>query len=303
MILMLALLTLPYLPIVRWQLRLWLRPAFQTGHPFVPFPTMLTTLLWAFGRGVQGRGSLWSLLPFVFLLLSGLALRLRRANRALDGTVVSWPPATGSTDPIVAPSALLTRLCLVVWLIVPALALFLVSLSKPLFTDRYLIWIAPAFYLLVAAGLAAVRQRWSLVSAALLAVVLAFNLQAVWGQSHTVIKSDFRSAAAYIGERRTHGDLLLFLIPYVRHTYEYYADDTAPWTDAPFTNAGASEEDVDTALTDATRDHRAVWLVSSEPELWDSSGRVLSWLQAHGALTDQARFVRVQVARYALSRP
>ncbi|MDH7484784.1 MAG: glycosyltransferase family 39 protein [Anaerolineae bacterium] len=271
LLLVLALLTLPYLPIARWLLRLWQRPGFQTGHPFVPLGQMLNVLLWGFSRGVQGNSPLWTLLPFVFLLLAG--------------AVLGWQKGVWA---------------LLSWLLLPPLALYLISLRKPLFADRYLIWTGPAFYMLLATGLTAVWRRWRPLAVALLALVVALNLQAVWGQAHTVIKSDFRRAAAYVEPRRAPDELLLFLMPYVRHTYAYYADDPTPWAEAPYTNDGDSPEEVAAEMARLTAGRSAVWLVSSEAELWDGRGLVVAWLEAHATPTDAADFVRVRVARYTL---
>jgi len=185
--------------------------------------------------------------------------------------------------------------------LLPPLALYLISLRKPLFADRYLIWIVPAFTLLLAAGLSAVWRRWRPLAAALLVLVVALNLQAVWGQAHTVIKSDFRRAAAYVEPRRAPDELLLFLMPYVRHTYTYYGDDPSPWADAPYTNGGATPEEVDAELARLTAGQSAVWLVSSEAELWDRRGLVVAWLEAQGAPGDEADFARVRVTRYTFS--
>jgi hypothetical protein len=55
-------------------------------------------------------------------------------------------------------------LLLLAWLLLPPLLLYLISLSKPLYTDRYLIWIGPALLLLLAQGVAALwgsGGRWA----------------------------------------------------------------------------------------------------------------------------------------------
>jgi 4-amino-4-deoxy-L-arabinose transferase-like glycosyltransferase len=307
MLLLLALLTLPYLPIVRWQLKLWLRPAFQTGHAFVPLGTMCTTLLLGLARGVQSTRALWTLVPFVFFLLCGVALDWKRRVEPLgenpdegcgEGTSVSGTP---SAEP--APAIDSARPALIIWTVLPVLSIYLISLHKPLFTDRYLIGIAPAFCLLLATGVTAVWRRWPALSLSLLVLAVSLNMQAIWSQSNTVIKSDFRAAAAYVEKRRGSDELLLFLMPYVRHTYAYYAADPVPRAEAPYTNDGTDVTRVDEEMTRITTAHSAVWLIRSEAETWDRRGLSQSWLDEHGSLTDSADFVRVQVARYALSSP
>ena len=306
---MLALLTLPYLPLVRWQVRLWLHPTFRTGHPFVPLGTMLTVLLWGFSRGVQGESTLWTLTPFVFLLLAGMVLGWREGKEGTEGAEGAEGAQGNSRELGGTEESGEAEICdlrfvvcgLLCWLALPVLGIYLISLHMPLFADRYLIWVAPAFYLLLASGLTAAWRRWRPLAMLLLVLIVALNLQAAWSQAHTTIKSDFRSAAAYVERRRAPDELLLFLIPYVRHTYAYYADDPTPWAGAPYTNAGATEEEVDAELSRITQGRPAVWLIASEAEMWDRRGLVPAWLEAHGTRTEEADFVRVHVARYVLS--
>jgi len=305
MLLMLALLTLPYLPIVRWQLVLWLQTSFQTGHAAASLATMLTSLLWGFSRGVQSDSSLWTLLPPVFVLLAGSALgwgRKDRAAREWEGAgqdSIARDSVRQSVASFHPPKFSVVRLLL--WLLLPILAIYLISLRKPLFTDRYLIWIAPAFYLLLARGLWEVRRRWRALAVALGTVLLALNIQAWWGQTHTIIKSDFRAASAFVEERRAPDDLLLFITPYVRHSYSYYGGQSLSWADPPYTNSGAAQAEVAAEMARLTDDHPVVWLIRSEEDMWDRRSLAQAWLETHGVLNESAEFVRVQVSRYDLS--
>ena len=47
---------------------------------------------------------------------------------------------------------------LLIWLLLPPLAVFGLSLGLPLFTDRYLIWALPAFLALAGLGVAALAR-------------------------------------------------------------------------------------------------------------------------------------------------
>ena len=305
MLLVLALLTLPYLPIVRWQLVLWLQESFQTGHAVVSPTTMLASLLWGFSRGVQGSGSLWTLLPTVFVLLAGAALGWGRNGGGVRESADANEEAPSRPRVLQAavkdhlPQFSVVRLLL--WLVLPVLGLYIISLRKPLFTDRYLIWIAPAFYLLLARGMWEMGKRWRLLAVVLGTVLLALNLQALWSQAHTIIKSDFRAASAFVEERQAPEDLLLFVMPYVRHPYSYYSGQPLSWADPPYTNSGATEAEVDVEMSRITDNHPVVWLIQSEEDAWDRRSLARAWLDEHGALNESAEFVRVQVARYDLT--
>jgi hypothetical protein len=251
-----------------------LTPA-ETGYQFFPLPDMLAALLNGYSMGLVPWGSAAVLLPFGLLLLIGIGDQVAQRQ------------------PNVA--------ALVLWLFLPVSMVFAISLSRPLFTDRYLIWIAPAFYLLVALGIAALARHVRALGPGLLGLLLVLNLQSIHAQETTPFKSDFRAAAAFVAEHIQPGDLVVFQIPHARYTFDYYyRGRTYAWAEGLWTNAGLSEADAGAALRAQTRGYNAVWLVESESEMWDSRGLVRGWLEAHGRAETRAAFTRVDVVRYIL---
>ena len=277
-----AALILPYAPLLRWQLPMALTPA-ETGYPFFPLPEMLLILLNGYSAGLVPWVSEAVLALFGLLLLSGVIVRFSPSSLVRHR----------SSDAV----------ALLLWLFLPVVVVFAISLVRPLFTDRYLIWIAPAFYLLVALGIAAWARQARWLGPALLGLLLVLDLQAIHIQVTTPFKSDFRSAAAYVAARIQPGDLVIFQIPYVRYTFDYYYRGPAyTWANGLWTNAGLSEAEADTAMRGLTQNYRAVWLVESESAMWDQRELVRRWLDAHGQVTEGAEFTRVNVIRYLLLR-
>ena len=282
-----AALVLPYLPFARWEIPLLLSD-FQTGHPFYPLSQILVTLLQGFSLGVTAHPTLRIFLPFpqgpsglflyegfiviLFLVLAGLFLYRDRQSLQL----------------------------LLCWLLLPPVIVYLISLRVPLFSARYLIWTIPSFLLLLGVGLIAVREQSRVVFVLCLVGLLLIDTSALFTQSYTPIKADFRRAAAYVRTHRQADEPILFLIPYIRYTFEYYYGPADPWIGAPHTNDGLNPEEVDKQLREVTGNTEDVWLVVSEPELWDGRGLVGQWLESNGRLIDEAAFARVKVARYLL---
>ncbi len=283
----LAGLILPYLPMAWWQAKLWLSPTFETGHPFVSLPDVWLVLAEAFGRGIVPSYEPITLLPFILAWLAGAALW-----PAIRDTRRDWRTAT----------------LLATWLLLPPLALFGVSLGMPIFADRYLIWVMPAFLALVALGLVGIARVWRPLGLLTAGVILAVYLAGVWQQAHVPIKADFRSAASFVAAHQRADDLLLFQIPYVRQNYRYYSDrfDSSVGRlrgiDGPYTNDGLGEPAVAETMTSGTAQAAAVWLIASETPMWDARSLTQAWLSAHGAVTDQAEFARVAVTRYELRK-
>jgi mannosyltransferase len=194
----LSALLVPYLPLLAWQLPLLMVPG-QTGFRFEPLHAMIRSLLVNYSLGVVPGAALWVTGLFVAVLLLGGALLT--ADRSLR-------------------TSLGILLC---WLTVPLAGLFLVSLIRPLYTARYLIFVLPAYVVLLAAGVTAIGRRAPWLGGLLLGAVLAVNCWGLWRQATMPIKADFRGATSYLTRRMAPGDLILFQIPHGRHSFEYYA--------------------------------------------------------------------------------
>lgn len=284
-LLYLALLTLPYLPLARWQAPALLNADAQTGYPFVPLPTILLVMLAAFGRGILPATDPAVLLPITLAALIGVG-------------VWSWQ-GNASGIPPVRRRWIIVGL-LLVWLILPAVGIYLISLRRPIFADRYLIWTLPAFLGLVSLGVTALARAGRLLARAVLAALLALNLTAIAEQTTRPIKSDFRAAAQFVLAHRQAGDGFLFQIPYGRYTFSYYAGEIGRWLDGPYTNHGMSAAELNAMLTQATADLPAVWLIATETAMWDARDLTTAWLKTHGRVTGHAEFARVVVTRYQL---
>jgi len=256
----LAALTLPYLPLLAWQMPLLFKKA-VTGYRFV-----------------------------VGLLLAGGALVRRREWRLSVGVLLCW-------------------------LLLPVMGLFLLSLLRPMYTSRYLIFVLPAYLLLLALATVAVGQRSRLLAGGLLVSLLLLNGWGLWVQARTPLKADFRSATAYVARRLESGDLLIFQIPHGRYSFDYYfrrqewpkegalqsplSDDASRlflpflargqgaayrWADGLYTNAGLTVGEVDRRMREVTAGSRAVWLIATEVPMWDAGNLVQGWLEEHGRL-------------------
>ena len=302
-------LVLPYVPLLRWQLPLVLSPA-DTGYQFVPLHDMLVSLLTNYSLGPISGTLRWAAFFFVVLLLAaGWLWRDHRSRLSSLGILAGW-------------------LC------IPVLSLFLLTLVRPMYTARYLIFVLPAYLLLLAAGVVAIARRSRLLAGLLLAALLVLNFLGLWRQSQTPIKADLRSATEYVTSRQTPSDLLLFQIPYGRHSFDYYllryqeqqqntqdaavthlwdADylifmplvagpgaDSYRWAEGLYTNGGMGQDAAYAAMERLTAGNETVWLIASEVDLWDERGLVQAWLEQNASMADQAHFVGVSVYEYRL---
>jgi hypothetical protein len=291
----LGLCLLPVIVVLPWAWRMLWRGR-SIGHPFVPLPNMVSTMLYAFGRGITTAGGLWPIGLAILFVLAGVLLwpdagrLIERARIALAGRRRK-----------VGEVAYVGVLC--AWFAVPLLGLLVISLRVPMFVDRYLIWTGPAFFLLVARGYDQLRRRMAWLATLCLAALLILNGAAILAQSTTPIKSDFRGAAAFLREQRRPGEPILFHLSYVRDTFEYYFGPVMPAAEGIPTDEQTTPESVDRAMRAQLENaqgepYKVVWLVLSEPEMWDQRGMTVAWLDAQARPDLRVEFARVSVVRY-----
>lgn len=303
----LAGLTLPYLPMVWWQWRMLTSTVQLTGFSFTPPVEMARTLLYNHSRGFMPLYDTIWMTPIFFLGAAGLLLgwgEIARRDSAMPLKLAGW-----------------RRFALTVsWVMLPVLGIYLMSLRQPIFTDRYVIWIAPALMMWLATGVIAVQRYvpWigSGLATLLLLYVIGFWLAAGWQQKTLPTKYDLRGGVTYIAQRRSPDALLILQIPHMEFAYRYYTSDfgprpfadsearLAPWMGGLWTNNGwpddAAWHEVQWQMAAQTAGFDDVWLLSSEVEMWDARHLMNRWLNEQGSLVEQADFHGVQVRRFRL---
>jgi mannosyltransferase len=306
----LALLTLPYLPLLAWQWPMLRAAERLTGFHYTPLPVILKTTLLNHARGFMPGEPLWIFVPVFFAAALGLLL--------------GWSelPADGEFADTTIPLAPMRRHLLVAtWLSVPILAIWVLSLRQPVFTDRYVIWALPAGLLLAALGVQAVRANLARAGAPLAfllaGAICAAWLAAGWQQATRTIKYDLRGAVRYVAAQRAPNTLLILQIPHLEHAYRYYSSDQGAdpfagsdarlgrWAGGLWTNRPADETalalEVDAQMRALTAGVPDLWLMLSEPDMWDHRRLMATWLEQNGAVVEQAHFHGVQVRHIRLA--
>jgi hypothetical protein len=266
------------------------------GHRPASLSQMVTTMLHAFSRGILDVGGLWAMGLATFVLLAGTMLWAGPSlRRWLLGDARSAERQSFPRNTIGERRAVLGTW---IWLGLPVLGLYAISLRVPMFVDRYLIWIGPAFYLLVARGLDQVRRRSAVLSGLCLTLTLVISGWGVWAQTSRPVKSDFRAAAEYVRQNRQPGELVLFHISYVRETFEYYYGDSSPAAGGIPADERTTKAAVEAAMRERVAGYDVVWLVLSEPEMWDPRGLTVAWLESRARQEARLDLTRVSVIKY-----
>lgn len=202
--------------------------------------------------------------------------------------------------------------------LVPALGELAVSLRRPIFSDRTLIWTTLAYYLLVALGLGKLARAGRIrLAGAALAFLLALDLLGLGSYYLYFQKEEWDAAAAYVARESRPGDLLLFHASWVQLPFDYYlrryhADPQAPLPErrglpVDLFDRGVLEPKMSQAdlprLDRLVAGRERVWLIYSHEWYTDPERLTLRRLHEHFCLADKQTFVGLAVYRFEPCSP
>jgi hypothetical protein len=179
---------------------------------------------------------------------------------------------------------------------IPILAELIVSIRRPIFIDRTLIWTTIPLILLLAAGITQLRFRPLMI---LMLGILATNYLFSTGDYYRFFqKEDWSTAAGYVANFAKKGDLVLFNSAFVQIPFDYYFKTYEDLysiqvekrgVPADMFESGILEPKMTTndvsKLTSLLHDHTRVWLVYSHNDYTDPMGLIPQTLASQMRLT------------------
>jgi hypothetical protein len=192
---------------------------------------------------------------------------------------------------------------------IPVLGELIVSIRRPIFMDRTLIWITIPLFLVLAAGIAQLRFRLLIIVAL---GILSTNYVCSAGDIYRFVqKEDWNTAAGYVAYFAEKDDLVLFNSNFVEIPFDYYFK---PWEDRyglqvekhgvplDLFDSGILEPKMTTddipGLTSLLSGHNRVWLVYSHDSYTDPMGLIPQTLAAQMKLIRTRDFYGGQVQLY-----
>lgn len=263
-LLILALAALPLVPYAAW--RLGLGP--ERDQHFVPLTVMLKDIVLGFSFGkTADQASPWVMAldaGFAALLAAGLAgaWRARRAAALFLGG----------------------------YLLVPVVALFAVTFVKPVYMGfRHILVVAPAYYILLGAGVSGLARRrraagWAAAALALGAMLAA---DAAFYRDPRFRKDDYRALATYVRAHAVPGDALVVPNGVLKLAFDHLAPDLPVISLPPFLASGLQDpRPAEDQLMPLFRQHPRLWYVDPPRTPVDMP----AWLDARALRVDRQDF-------------
>lgn len=183
---------------------------------------------------------------------------------------------------------------LVILALSPFVGELLVSLRRPIFLARTLLWFTIPYGLLLAAGLLQLRRRVLVLGA--LSLVLVTNGLSLRHYFVNYHKEQWREATAYVCERADDDDIVLLNAPYVDIAFDYYHRRCGKILDHQ--GFSASQENL-AKLPDLIAGRQRVWLIYSHNGFDDSQQLLADALGKQLRLVRDEHFYGIQLLEYA----
>jgi type IV secretory pathway VirB2 component (pilin) len=194
---------------------------------------------------------------------------------------------------------------LVTMMAAPFIGELLVSLRRPIFYDRTLIWTTIPLFLLLAAGLLQLRYRPYILGG--LAFIVAVNAVSLQQYFTRFEKEQWREAAAHVAGQVRKDDLLLFNATWVQIPFDFYFHDA----NRPVEERGAPVDLFDRGilepkmartdlprLRELIRGRERVWLIYSHNWYTDPQNLIPNALGEELRLLEEHPFVGLDVRLY-----
>lgn len=280
----------PWLPTLWTQIQI-----LAGGEWWVPIPTI---------RTLAGIKFFWIANPFL-TSIGPFVIRLHRITAVLFLTLVfmgclTWakaPPSMSGTSwfrPI-GWAPLEETVILVLWLLVPILVPFTLSQTSPsIFLSRYIIGVAPAFYLLVARGVVVLNRRWF--AGGLCLLILALSMPGLLRFYRTPQKEQWGHVARVVEREGRPGGLVVLSQRWVEIPWTYHYRGSL---DRFAVSDDDGIDEVAEQIKAAMVGHRRIWLIVSRFSPRETAVKALGALVPKGAVA-QHRFVGMKVFLYEI---
>jgi 4-amino-4-deoxy-L-arabinose transferase-like glycosyltransferase len=240
--------------------------------------------LTAFGAGLAVAPSTGWLITVPFLVVLGTGLLfLSRLRSSAQGWGGAW--------------------LIVAYLFLPLVLAWIVNPIMPFFYARYLLLVAPAFYLLVAWGVLSLGRAWRPLGA-VGALLLAGSLYGLYGyySDDAYAKGQYGQMMAYIEAQAQPGDGLLLANQLQRPIFDYYRPEGLeaylfPRYEYPLEDPRTAQD-----LEAIADKHPRLWLVRfGNPAEYDPDGTLTRWLATRGSKAYAGGWTDADLSLYVMA--
>lgn len=182
------------------------------------------------------------------------------------------------------------KLFLLLWLFVPMLLQYLISVLHPsikIFGPiRYLIFCIPAYLILISKTISELKPRHLKLVLFLIVVLSVLPISAYYMNPH---KQQWSDVALYIKENIKPGEIILFNVPSGKNAFSFYYGDYNNTFGVPNANRAA----------ELSRGTTSLWFVSSLSKYSDPENKIKNYLDKNYYIESEKKFFDIGVYYYS----
>jgi mannosyltransferase len=194
---------------------------------------------------------------------------------------------------------------------IPLIGELTISICRPIFYDRTLIWITIPLILVLAAGVVQLKFRYLMI--AVLGILVTINLFFAGDYYRFMRKEDWSTAAGYVANFAEEDDLVLFNANWVQIPFDYYFKTYERLYDIQVEKHGVPEDMFVSGVLEPKMTEKDIpglialldgreraWLVYSHNDYTDPMGFIPQTLESKMELSRQRDFFGGQVLLYEI---
>jgi 4-amino-4-deoxy-L-arabinose transferase-like glycosyltransferase len=187
------------------------------------------------------------------------------------------------------------------WLVITLILAFLISFFIPIFSYFRFIFLLPAFYILLAAGINTIN--WALPTRILLSLVLIINLTStlIYLLNPKFHRENWKEAVAYISAQKTPNTVVLFEANYSMPPFDYYNKEQIR-SYGVLSGFSPKEEDVNKTTMELTKKADKIFLFEYLATIADPQGLAFGALSKNGFTNTSTKDFRGIGFLYEFSR-
>jgi 4-amino-4-deoxy-L-arabinose transferase-like glycosyltransferase len=201
-----------------------------------------------------------------------------------------------------------------VYLLAPLLAAYVVSMMRPMFDERYFLFVIPAYSIILAWIVARRPHRagaparagdpgaaLGLAATALLCIASLYSLGNYYTQPQFAKSPGWRELVQYIVSSARPGDIVIQNYP--DSSLSYYLDARLPLEVIPSSGPPLRQSATDRQLESVMRDGKRIWFLPFQSVGWDENGYVQQWLRQRAAFAALSTPGGLQLELYLAGAP
>ena len=179
---------------------------------------------------------------------------------------------------------------------IPMILVYIISSAwRPLYTSRYLIFTAPAFYMIISSIISSYHKPIATLFKSIIILGIVFTLSMQLLSADIPVKENYSEATAYLNTHVSGDDIIIVSAPFTIYPIEYYYKGKADLKTIPEWDRSSTggippfnEETFPADIRRLANGYRKMWVILSYDQGYES--KINQYMETHYQLLEERKF-------------